>query len=78
VPSRADLNSEAICKARHVVFTKRGSNGSKGTIDYFVGGLIRGSRSLAGKGFGSMASPERPGHRTGHPGRDHAARLDAG
>ena len=31
-PSRADLNSEAICKARHqVVFTKRGSNVASGS-----------------------------------------------
>ena len=30
--SRADLNSEAICKARHqVVFTKRGSNVASGS-----------------------------------------------
>jgi hypothetical protein len=31
-PSRADLNSEAICKARHqVVFTKTGSNVASGS-----------------------------------------------
>jgi hypothetical protein len=32
-PSRADLNSEAICKARHqIVFTKTGSNVASGSI----------------------------------------------
>jgi hypothetical protein len=31
-PSRADLNTEAICKARHqVVFTKTGSNVASGS-----------------------------------------------
>ena len=68
---RADLNSKAICKARHqVVFTKTDSNVASGSIllqkSIAIGGLADPRQSLASPIFGGTRTTPRSVSALGH------------